>query len=48
MMDATIDFLVALNGYQSGADPEELLQACGKLLDCDEPLPVETRLALES
>ncbi len=47
MMDATIDFLAALCMYQVGADPEELLQACGKVLDCDEPLQVEMRLELE-
>ena len=47
MTDATIYFLAALCGYQSGADPEELLQACGKALDCDEPLQVETHLEIE-
>ena len=36
-----IDFDAALEAYLEGSDPEELLQAAGKVIDCHLSLPPE-------
>ena len=36
-----IDFDAALEAYLEGSDPEELLQAAGKVIDCHLPLAPE-------
>ena len=36
-----VDFDAALAAYLDGGDPEELLQAAGKVIDCNLPLTAE-------
>jgi hypothetical protein len=45
--DSTVDFMVAVAGYHIGGNPEELLCACGKVLECAEHLPTEVRMEVE-
>ena len=40
-LSGAIDFDAALEAYLEGSDPEELLQAAGKVIDCHLPLAPE-------